>query len=694
MKKLTILLAAMGLTYGAGAQCPKFVLMEQFTQASCGPCAAQNPGYKNTILTPNPIKVHHIGFHTSWPGVDPMYNFNTGGSQQRVTFYNVTGVPFVAMLGNQKQGSPSSFIQKDVDNAWAAGSPMKIQVTEVDNGNNRDVSVSIKSIGVPPSGSYTLYVAVVERNVNYTSPPGNNGETYFPNVFRVMATGGTTPNNANGVAVTLPSQGNAITMGPYNYLESVAIFNATELGTVAWIQNNTTKEVIQCAASWDPPVNAVMTSATNDVFNLAANAPHTFNFTSGNSGNASETFTYTLSNNAPGNWSSGFTVNSTPYTTTGTVTVPANTVYPTTITVTPGATPGVARYTLTMQSTTNPSAPPMITYVYVISGVTDLIVNNTSGFGDPSITGDPSNFQAQYTAGLTFANCTTYGITDVNVLQKAVTQGQMGIVKNLYMNMAWSFPSLTDGLVASLSSFLNVSGHCMFICGQDIAWETMDPASTYDTPQTQAFFTNYMNAAYVADGPTAPVPMTANVSDAIFGTQGSNALTSATYGSSFFFPDYINAAGLGQVIYYYNGNTSNKAGVRSTNGTYKVVYLAPGIEQMSTVSSKNTILKLSYDWFNGLTSTEQFDQAMLDLSMGQNYPNPSTVMTTIPVLNLEKDVTLQVVDLAGRMVYQQFVPKGTENISVNTSTLEAGMYMYRLVDGQSATSGKPMQVVH
>jgi hypothetical protein len=574
MKKFTFILGT-ALALNAGAQCPKFVLMEQFTQASCGPCATQNPGFMNTILTPNPVKVHHVAVHTSWPGTDPMYNFNTGGSQQRVTYYNVTGVPWVAMLGNQKTGGPSAFTQNDVDNAWAAGSPIKLSVTEVDNGTNRDVTVNVKSVGAPPSGAFTLYVAIVERNVQYGSPPGSNGETYFPNVFRLMATGGTTPNNANGVAVTLPSQGNSINMGPYNYPESIAIFQAAQLGAVAWIQNNTTKEVIQCGASWDPQVNAVMIGTATDVMNVPASTQQTFNLTSGNSGNASETFTYTLSNTAPGNWTSGFSVNGTPYTTTGTVTIPANTNYTTTIDVTPSSTPGVGKYTLTMQSQTNPNTPPMISYVYVISGVTDLIVHNTSGFGDPAISGTPANFESQFIAGLVFANNTAHAATDVNVLVKAINQGQMGNIKNLYMNMGWSFPTFTNPLVAALTTFLNVSGHCMFICGQDLGWETFDAASTYDTPQTQSFYTNYLNASYVNDGPTSPQPITANASDAIFGTTGSNALTSATYGSSNFFPDHINAVGNGTVIYYYNSNVNNRAGVRATNGTYKVVYLAP-----------------------------------------------------------------------------------------------------------------------
>jgi hypothetical protein len=203
-----------------------------------------------------------------------------------------------------------------------------------------------------------------------------------------------------------------------------------------------------------------------------------------------------------------------------------------------------------------------------------------------------------------------------------------------------------------------------------------------------------MNASYVADGPTSPVPITANASDMVFGATGSNALTSATYGASYFFPDYINAAGVGTPIYYYNGNTANVAGVRATNGTFKTVYIAPGIEQFTNTSSKNTILKLSHDWFDGLTSTQDFDNAMRNLSMGQNYPNPTNGITTIPVSNIEKDLRMQIVDLTGRVIYEQAVAKGSESIIVNTSNIEAGMYLYRLVDGTHAISAKPMQVTH
>ncbi|MCC7302350.1 MAG: T9SS type A sorting domain-containing protein [Bacteroidia bacterium] len=687
MKKITITLAAAVLVgMSASAQCAKYVLMEQFTQASCGPCASQNPGFKTTVLDPNPQKVRHIAYHTSWPGVDPMYNANTTDNGGRTTYYSVTGVPHIKLLGSKKAGAPSGFTQSDVDYFWSEGSPLKITVSEVDNGSTRTVTATIKTIGTQPAGSYNILGAIIERNRTYGTPPGSNGETYFPNVFLDMLQPTT-----NGQAFTIPTQGNSTTWGPFTYNESLAQ-NASELGVVVFIQNNSTKEVIQSGATFDQVIDAVMFSPSQLVQQGMSSSLSTFSFQTGNSGNASGQFNYTLTSTAPGGWTSGFTVNSTNYTTTATVNIPANTNYATSINVTPNATPGVGKYTLSMTSVANPQAPAMTMTVYVISGVTDLVVNNTSGLGTGS--GTPSQFEGQYTAGLVYAGNTAYAITDINVLVRAIQDGAMGGVKNVYMNMAWSFPSLTDAFCNAMTTFLSTSGKCMFICGQDIAWETMDAASTYDTPTTQSFFTNYMNASYVADGSTANTQLTANTGDAIFGGMGNHALTTATYTSTNYFPDEINAVGNGLVISYYNGNTAKKSGVRATNGTYKVVYLGVGIEQFGTTNSKNTILKLSHDWFWGLTTTEEFDNAMIAISLGQNYPNPANTTTVIPFENLDRNGTLEVLDLAGRVVYSQSVSANATYVNLNVEKLESGTYIYRLVADGKIIASKPMNVVH
>lgn len=695
MKKFLLPVAAIITGLAASAQVPRHVLFEHFTQASCGPCASQNPGFKTSILDANPSKVKHIAYHTSWPGTDPMYNFNSGANGARTSFYSVSGVPSITLMGNKKTGAPGNFTQADVDNTWNASSPIKMEVSEVDNGTNRDVTVKITSLGTPPAGTYNLYVAVIERNVNYTSPPGSNGEKYFPNVFRAMLTGGaqTLPGsggNANGTSVSLPAQGNTITMGPYNYLESWKVFNANEMAAVAWIQNTSTKEIIQCGATFDAPANGTMSLPAAVVANVNASTAHNFDFNTSNTGSASENFSYTLTTNAPGNWTGGFVINGQNYTNSASLSIPAGTTYSVQINVTPGSTPAVGKYTLTMQSTTNPSSPANVTEVYVISGVTDLIVSNAAGQGDNTGTG--LDFESQYVAGIQSASNTTYGATDDNVLLKALQNNAMGPIKYIYWNVAWTFPTFnSDALVNELTTFLN-NGGCLFMAGQDIGWDIHD-ANGNGTPAQKTFYTNFLGAAYVGDGAATNTPITANAGDAIYGTAGSIALSNSVYGTSNFFPDDINTAGTGTAIFYYNGNSSKKGGVRNTNGTFKTVYLAPGVEQITSVANKNTVLKIAHDWFHGLSTGIEYENAMQALSLGQNFPNPAVDYTYIPLPELDKDALLEVVDALGRVVITQSVSKDISVVKVNTSDLKDGMYSYRLNDGKVAGAGKPLQVV-
>src|SRR6188768_1748133 len=109
MKKITLLVAAfLTLITFANAQSQRLVLFEEFTQASCPPCATTNPGL-NAMLNANQSKVVSVKYQTSWPGTDPMNAQNPTEVQTRVTYYNVTGVPDGELDGGQGfSGQPAS----------------------------------------------------------------------------------------------------------------------------------------------------------------------------------------------------------------------------------------------------------------------------------------------------------------------------------------------------------------------------------------------------------------------------------------------------------------------------------------------------------------------------------------------------------------------------------------------------------
>jgi len=98
VKKFTLLfsialLALLTIRQFSFAQAQRLVLVEEFTQASCPPCASQNPGF-NDLIDANPDKIRSIKYQESWPGVDPMNAQNPTQVATRTSYYGVNAVPW------------------------------------------------------------------------------------------------------------------------------------------------------------------------------------------------------------------------------------------------------------------------------------------------------------------------------------------------------------------------------------------------------------------------------------------------------------------------------------------------------------------------------------------------------------------------------------------------------------------------
>ncbi len=681
MKKITLLIATVILYTGVYAQAPKFVLFEHFTQASCGPCAQQNPGFDANILTPNTAIVRHIAYHTSWPGVDEMNAANPSEVADRVTYYNVSGVPTVALQGNYKQGAPGTMTQADVDYQFSLGSPVKIELSEIDNGSTRDLTVTIKTLGNVPSGTYKLYTAIVENPRDYATPPGSNGETHFPNVFRKMY-----PSTA-GESVTLAPIGSSIT---FNYTYTVdPNWVAANIKAVSFLQNTTTKEVLNVGTVFDPIINYSLSNPNVEVSNVGNGVSTSFTLTSGNTGNTDEDFIYTMSSDAPADWISGFTIDGNSYTNTATITATAGNTSNIAINITPGATRGVATYTLSVSSVANPSSPSMTKKVYVISGVTDLIVNNLGGIGDGVTTGDASNWGTVFTNGLIAANNQGYASTNNLVMQKAIESAAFTGINNVYYNAGWTFPALTDEGALAIQSFLDAGGN-LFISGQDIGWEINDAAaSPYSSPTKINFYKNYLHAKFISDGSSTNSGLTTVVTDPIYSDIPSATINNF-YGGQYLYPDQIDVNDtLAKVIFKY-ATSARIGGIRAQTANYKIVYVAPGMEMLSANNS-DQILKRAHDWFYGYQGTASLNElGALAVEMGQNYPNPSSDFTVITFERITENMQFELFDITGKSVYNTQLSKGTHQIRLNTQPFASGKYIYRLTDSKGNMLTKTM----
>jgi hypothetical protein len=229
------------------------VLAEEFTQASCPPCASQNPTF-NTLLNNNPTKVVAIKYQTNWPGTDPM-NANTQSMVgPRVTYYGVSGVPHatmdgVAQTGSSYTGAPANWTQAKLNTRAAVSSPFDLGVSHYMSANYDSIYITVDiSASAAVSGTLVAHVAVIERTIDFCQAPGTNGEKDFEGVMQLMLP------SASGTALA-----SSWTIGQTQQLTFARalpgyIYDKNKIAVVAFIQNNTTKEVHQAAYSAPQPM--------------------------------------------------------------------------------------------------------------------------------------------------------------------------------------------------------------------------------------------------------------------------------------------------------------------------------------------------------------------------------------------------------------------------------------------------------
>ena len=250
MKRITLLFFAFALYAGAVfSQSQRLVLAEEFTNASCGPCASQNPAF-DALLSQNTDKITSIKYHMSWPGPDPMYTQNMVDNNARRAVYGISGVPHVHMDGSWWNGAPASVTQNRIDQAYAIPSPFEMQVHYELNDNDQVINVTtlVNVTGDVSGSNLRLFVVVIEKHIHFNSPPGYNGEKDFYNVMKKILP------DKNGLKLK-PSY----TAGEYfissDSWQLANVYNNDELSVVAFIQDMDTKEVFQAGnGSTDPIV--------------------------------------------------------------------------------------------------------------------------------------------------------------------------------------------------------------------------------------------------------------------------------------------------------------------------------------------------------------------------------------------------------------------------------------------------------
>jgi hypothetical protein len=257
MKKTLTLVALAVAGSAAFGQAQRLVLFEEFTQASCGPCASQNPAF-NTLLDANATKAVSIKYQTSWPGFDPMNLQNPTDVATRVSFYGVNGVPWTAMdgvapTGSAYAGAPANVTASSINTRYAVASDYSVTVAHQFTANNDSVEFVVYVTNATQNSitnaNLKLHLGLVEKAIEFPTAPGSNGETEFYMVMRKMIP------DASGTAIPATMASGT----PFVFTAKVAVpsyvYKLAEVAMVAWVQDMTTKDVKNAGYSAPQPLN-------------------------------------------------------------------------------------------------------------------------------------------------------------------------------------------------------------------------------------------------------------------------------------------------------------------------------------------------------------------------------------------------------------------------------------------------------
>ena len=243
MKKLLLLFVAAIISFqmaSAQTMYNRRVMVEEFTQASCGPCAAQNPAF-NAAIDANYDKVSPVKYQVWWPGFDPMYLHNTADVDNRVAYYDVSGVPDAFQNGTTDV-SPGSYNANLINSGYNNMTPVKIELSHEWDQAYENVTITVDVTSETAiSGDLRLRIAVTEHEILFTSAPGSNGEKDFYDVMKKMLP------SADG---TMTGDFAAGETKSYTFEWRVEKFyDFNQLQVVAWLQDDATKEVWQSEIS-------------------------------------------------------------------------------------------------------------------------------------------------------------------------------------------------------------------------------------------------------------------------------------------------------------------------------------------------------------------------------------------------------------------------------------------------------------
>jgi hypothetical protein len=253
---------------------PKLVLIEDFANVSCIPCVQSNKILESlSNIRFGRSKLTVIKFPTNFPSPnDPFYLAAQNDCNSRISYYNIFFAPSTIADGTSRPISTDSLdviakVEERLDSlprfdvsvsAHVSGGDYlitvnvkvidkffpSIQTVTVNPGDTKTLNYNLYLDTTPISYSdLVLHTVVTETDIEFSTPPGSNGETKFYDVMRKML-----PTNEGQSLSSLEQSGEET----YQYQLSInSGWNAGKLNVVTFVQDKATKEVYQTGSTFE-----------------------------------------------------------------------------------------------------------------------------------------------------------------------------------------------------------------------------------------------------------------------------------------------------------------------------------------------------------------------------------------------------------------------------------------------------------
>lgn len=659
------------------------VLLEDYTGVNCQYCPDGHV-IMDALKEAEPERMVLLGIHAGGFAVPSptQFDFRTTWGTTMNNFFAVNSYP-AGVLDRHTFPAPAGLAQgrgyweTSAQALYSMSSPVNLGVSTTYDAGTRELVVKVELLYTDNSPGGNDYINVLIKEGGFIgsqiSTAGNIPNYQHDNVFRVNIT------DTWGDEVTGTNAGSSV-IREYTYTlpETYVAENCDVIAFVGEYQS----DIYQAR---EVPLTGGTTLVIGDLTDVAQPyaggteaMPSTF--TSGLTNLLGEDAEYHIvltALNEPWGWQGSFTIAGGAPTNDATVAVPEGTDPVIQVSVVPGGGVGIGHYELRVTSTAEPDAPALVQEFKVIAGVHDLVVTSPLP--------EAVSAEARYITGLEDAGNVRHAAVDRNDFIRFAQADALGEVINIYRNISWTFPSLVDAEVAVLGNMMD-NGVNLFIAGQDIGWDQSGADGAYGTAATQAFYTNYMLAEYVADGSTTNTPVNFVDADEVFGELANSTLANVFAGNTY--PEEITPIAPATAIFNY-GTTTKIGGLRAQTTNYKLVYFGVGPEQFSNATIGTDIVRLSHDWFYGVTS--DISEMNHDLTLGSPYPVPTSGLVTLPLNDLTVNATLSIHDATGRKVMERAIAANTNQLQLDLSGLSNGLYVCRL-NSELGTSVRNIQV--